>query len=390
MPLSTDNSRSLDESRRIVTDSLREIRKSAASIADVMQTEVLHNSKVLRTVATMLEDGLVLLDKDSRITIFNPAASSIFGVNANEAVGKTFEQLFPGLARRLQESSDTIQDLHTLDDRGHQGLVNLSFTRLTEPDEGTPFSVLVASKEKPSADKERQAALDNLYQLAVWHLPVPAVFTDLSGHIISGSQDFYTLMGRTPQQLTGRAIEEVMPADAVPWYYNREERSTLQMHLSTPQGIQEFIGHKTLVRSHDDMSIHGYITVLIRQQSTDTPEIGFVSTFIKTIDALNTPIMLVSFSEGRILLVNKAFGSKYHYERQEIINKSATELAIDGTFKRVSREVVVKLTRGEETIQRVRIKDALGNRVWLTFKAIAIQTEGSAGRYPKYCLLTEV
>ena len=58
----------LEQTRRRIADTMASIRHSASNIADTMQSEILHNTKVLRTVATMLEDGLILLDKDNKIT----------------------------------------------------------------------------------------------------------------------------------------------------------------------------------------------------------------------------------------------------------------------------------------------------------------------------------
>jgi PAS domain S-box-containing protein len=392
MTLSPDKvkQRTLQESRQVVTSALLDIRRSAATVADTLNSHLLHNTKVLRTVATMLEDGLVLLDKDSRITIFNPAASSIFGVQPTEAIGKSFDQLFPGLARRLQESTDAIADLHTVDEKGRQGVVNLSFSRLVSPEEGTPFSVLIASKSQGEASEKRAPELDAMYQALFWSMPMPALFTDRQGHIISGSQDFYQLLGRTPQQVTGRSVEELFPADAISWFYGDRARSSITINMSTPQGVQEFIAHKSPVESSDGTQLFGFITVLVRQQAAFGLDNEVVSTFIKSIDSLKTPIMLVSFSEGRILLTNKAFTDVFHYERKDVLNKNVSDFSVDNSVASAKRKMLSGLLAGEEVLQTVRIRDALGNRKRVTVKAVGFKTDNNVTAHPKYVLLTEV
>ncbi len=396
MNLSTLQSRTLDESRLIATESLREIRQSAANIADTMKSEVLHNTKMLRTVATLLENGLVLLDKDSRITVFNPAASSIFGVDPAEAVGKTFDQLFPSLARRFSDAPDSIQDIHTLDDRGRSGVVNLSFARMEGDTGDQTFSVLVASSQPQACRNVENCHVDmqqrlkeatELHSLTVWNFPMPAFFSDAEGNTIRGSKEFYSLMGRTPSQLNGRSVDELLPPAYLQWYFNTDEIAPLRMHLSTPQGVREFLAHRSAIRAENGKLI-GFITCLV-QQAQSTAETGFVTSFIKTIDALTTPLMLVSFSEGRVLLVNRAFCDKFHFERSDIINTNATALLSGGDFARLRRTMTSSLAKGKESLGRFRIKDAMGNRVWLTTKAIAISTGLIEGKHPKYCLLTE-
>lgn len=396
MTLSTTQSRTLDESRRMAVETLHDIRQSAANIADTMKTDVLHNTKMLRTVATLLENGLVLLDKDSRITVFNPAASSIFGLQASEAVGKTFGQLFPSLARKFSADSDSIQGIHTLDDEGRSGVVNLSFARMVDSSTDHSFSVLVASKEFRGCQngecqeglQQRLKDANDLHSLTIWNFPIPAFFSDAEGTTIRGSKEFYALMGRTPSQLNGRSVEELLPAAYHDWYFKSDDAAPLRMYLTTPQGVREFLAHRNPVTDDTGRKI-GYITCLVQQAVQQSGDTDFVRSFIKTIDALDTPLMLVSFAEGRVLLVNRAFCLKYGYERPDIINTKATSILSGGDFTRLRRTMTHALATGKDSLGRFRIRDALGNRIWLTVKAIAISTGLVEGKHPKYCLLTE-
>ena len=42
-----------------------------------------------------IEEGIVVIDSDKRITFFNPSAEQITGWSANEVVGKSVNKIFP-------------------------------------------------------------------------------------------------------------------------------------------------------------------------------------------------------------------------------------------------------------------------------------------------------
>lgn len=379
---------SFEDSRTMVEDLMASIRQSAANIADVVKSEVVQKPSVLGHIATMLEDGLVLLDKDNRVTIFNPSAGSIFGMNSDEAVGKSFDQLFPSLAHQLSRG-DCVKDIQLLDNNGRQRTVTV--TRTQVQDNNADHTQVVFARERrrsPSQIEEQLRHMVDLHSMTMWNFPIPTFFTDMEGNSIRGSKEFFQLIGRTPEQVTGRNIDEILPADYLLWYYRKDDRATTHFNLNTARGIQDFTAHKSIIRSGDGTNRPlGFITCLVKQSIPST-ETVFASTFIKTLDALDTPMMLVSFHEGRILLVNKAFCSKWGYERAEIVNRGADSI-LQNKQSDLRRIFIKQLLQGREHVGTFNAVDARGNSRTVEVKAIAITPEGSVERFPKYCLLSE-
>lgn len=375
----------LEESRNLVDGLLSSIRQSAASITSTLQAQVIQNSKVLCTLATMMEDGLILLDRDSNITVFNPTASSLFGVEESDALGKQFDQVFPDLARRLQRSA-TIKDLPTRDAHGRIRAVNLSSKRVSaETEQESDYSVILARRSTNASDGEGP----ELYNRTMHHHPLPAFYCDRYGNSLRGSQEFCSLLGVTPQELSGKNVRDFIPAECVHWFFRQEERDTARFNIKTARGPQEFAVHKSVIRSEDGSGRPiGFIACLVKQPVQST-EVTFASAFFKTIDALDTPMMLLSFSEGRILLVNKAFCDRYHYDRARVTNQGVASLLADSPQSRMRRHLVTALAAGKEPVGVFKILDAHGQKFSIRIKAIAITTEGASGRYPKYCLLSE-
>lgn len=384
---------SLESSRCELESMLTSIRQSASSISEVMRSEVVQSTLVLRTVASLLEDGLVLLDKDSRITIFNPSASSIFGISAIDAIGKTFDQLFPSLAGKLR-NAELVQDFPgaMLDTKTGE-MVDLRVANMDTMQDGfSPFRVLLARRpHQLEGDQEFQNKLDeamDLYSMTMWNFPLVVFATDMEGNNIRGSREFYTMVGLTPNMVNQMNIADILPREYAGWYYQEDAKSEIQITLGTAEGVKEAVAHKSVVRSSSGNAL-GFITCLTRQPTKST-EASFASSFIKTLDALENPIMLVSFSEARILIVNKAFCAKYGYQREHVLNKGADFILDDEEQVRARRRFAVILAAGAEPTGYFRIRSATGELKSVHVKAIAVKPEGaSPTRLPKYCLLTE-
>jgi PAS domain S-box-containing protein len=66
----------------------------AQTVAAVRQRER-ERSELLRVVVDSSRDGIVAIDEQGRITLFNPAAAEVFGVAAAEALGASVSQVIP-------------------------------------------------------------------------------------------------------------------------------------------------------------------------------------------------------------------------------------------------------------------------------------------------------
>jgi len=75
-------------------DAVYKAIKEAELVADVRRREH-EQAEILRTIVNSSTDGIVAIDKEKRITFFNPAASEIFGVNRVNAIGRFVKDVIP-------------------------------------------------------------------------------------------------------------------------------------------------------------------------------------------------------------------------------------------------------------------------------------------------------
>ena len=96
------------------------------------------NEAFLQTILSSIADGVFSVDRDWRITSFNPAAERITGVPAEQAIGKRCSDVFHAdLCERgcaLRESVETGNELvgvraRILDSRGRRLPISLSTAR---------------------------------------------------------------------------------------------------------------------------------------------------------------------------------------------------------------------------------------------------------------------
>ena len=91
-----------------------------AKQADIVKLEAL-NEWIIRSI----KSGLITLDDQGAVILFNPAAEEIFGLRAGEAIGKNFRSLLPFLNGHLEE-----QTVHPGPIRSKAGsFIDLPFTR---------------------------------------------------------------------------------------------------------------------------------------------------------------------------------------------------------------------------------------------------------------------
>ncbi len=90
----------------------------AQKIAEVRIRER-ERSEILSVVIDNSHDGIVAIDREERITLFNPAAERIFGVKASDAIGKPVARIIPNteLPRVMKEGRSEYGALHSFKDK---------------------------------------------------------------------------------------------------------------------------------------------------------------------------------------------------------------------------------------------------------------------------------
>ncbi|MEW6719409.1 MAG: sigma 54-interacting transcriptional regulator [Thermodesulfobacteriota bacterium] len=100
--------------KEAVAKAIEEARK----IAEVRVRER-ERSEVLRVVVENSHDGILAIDREERITLFNPAAERIFGVKAPDAIGASVRSILPNteLPRVLKEGRSEYGALQRVRDK---------------------------------------------------------------------------------------------------------------------------------------------------------------------------------------------------------------------------------------------------------------------------------
>jgi PAS domain-containing protein len=331
-----------------VEESLSAIRSSAQRINETVQDKIIQNASVLKDVTSMLEEGRVLVKTDGQITAFNPGATTLFGCS-------------PAGCRTEYESSER--------QRPHYR----------------------ASGMSADYEYKLRTLTDKLHErdMALWSVPVATLTYDAHGHHVRGSEEYHALVGKPPHKLIGSSIFDLLPLPKT-WLLEQEpRRAETKATLRTAGGLtQDFVVYKSPVRSADGKQHYGFVVSLIPFTSPNE-DTEYVSSFIKAIEGVQTPLMLISSAECRVLLVNSAFCTKYGYDRFAVVNNSA-KLFIDGPLDFTALKSLVRCGKKDASeTMTLRVRTGLGAIVQVRTKVIPITSETNA-RMPKYFLLTEI
>ncbi len=72
-----------------------------------------HKSQMIRTIINKSHDGIVAVDENKKITLFNPEAERIFHRVKYEALGKSFQEICPDInERKLKEENEILIDIY--------------------------------------------------------------------------------------------------------------------------------------------------------------------------------------------------------------------------------------------------------------------------------------
>jgi two-component system sensor histidine kinase PilS (NtrC family) len=119
----------------------RELRKTEKSLERV---KALH-----RDIVTSLKSGLVALDSEGRVSLINPVAARILGVEREEALSRPAVEILPALKTLLSQAPGARQDgslrtevNHRRTTDGREIPVGLTLSPLFHPDE-TPAGMLI-------------------------------------------------------------------------------------------------------------------------------------------------------------------------------------------------------------------------------------------------------
>lgn len=169
------------------------------------------------TVLEHLSDGVIVLDRQGRIVDINPAAQSLIGRNATEAIGRPADQVlaaWPDLVRQYRTVVDTYASITIIDGQS-QRFYDLRISPLRDQQGELAGRVIVlrnltASKETEMALQAHQRKLEaqnvELHRLseAVKQSANAVLITDLDGNIEYVNPSFEQATGYTFAEAVGQ------------------------------------------------------------------------------------------------------------------------------------------------------------------------------------------
>jgi len=207
---------------------------------------------LVRNLADVMPDGIVVVDSDGRIVYVNRECERIFGYSRDELIGRDIEILVPERAGDTHRAHRQAywqaplrrpMALHLeLTGRRRDGTelpVEISLNPVTT----AQGMVVVASIRDVSERRALEQALrksESLSHGLVEQAPDAVFIADIGGRYLEVNVPACRLLGYTREELVGKAIEDVIPADDVSRLQQAREL------LLQPDQVQ--VGEWTLLR----------------------------------------------------------------------------------------------------------------------------------------------
>ncbi|MDN4593054.1 sigma-54-dependent Fis family transcriptional regulator [Polycladomyces subterraneus] len=178
----------------------------------------LHHSELLVNQLTSLiehlQDGVIAIDSNLRVVIFNHAAESMFGISRKAVIGETIHRCFPELGPDLEK---TLVDRALAKPRQKkigQNTVIASFIPISYFEErGGAMAVLqdVTALEAIAQELESTKNLQHTLQHAVAQSYDGIIITDTHGRIAVANDAFLDLFDLKMEEVRGKPWSEVVP-----------------------------------------------------------------------------------------------------------------------------------------------------------------------------------
>jgi PAS domain S-box-containing protein len=180
----------------------------------------------LRAVAEAVTDGIVCADATGHITLWTGGAADIFGLSADEAIGRPLTEFMPerlrarhaaGFARVAAGEDPALLgkqplEVPALRRDGTEFPAELTLSRGEL--EGEPFFVGVVRDVTARRDAERELGIaQERFRSAFEHAAIGMTMSSVDGRYVSVNPAFCRLVGRVPEELEGLAPAEITHPD---------------------------------------------------------------------------------------------------------------------------------------------------------------------------------
>ena len=257
--------RAAEESTRrlLQEEAARQAAQASAEEARHAQAEERRQREQLRVTLESIGDGVIVTDRDGRVTFVNPVAARTTGWNATEASGQRLEVVFPIFN---EETRAVVENpvSKVLRHGAIVGLANHTVLRARDGrevpiddsaapirgDDGTIGGVVLVFRDVSEA---RRAVETRLHLAAIVESTDDAIISiDLKGVVVSWNRGAERLYGYSADEMVGKPLSVVIPAD------HPDELPTLMERIGRGEQIDHF---ETVRRRKDGTLINVSLTI---------------------------------------------------------------------------------------------------------------------------------
>ncbi len=199
-----------------------------------------------KAIVDSIGESLIVIDKNSIITTWNPSAVKMFGITEKEAVGNSFYNLEPRIAinkdeikRRIKEVMESKrprndEKLQLNSTYGESRFMQFSIIPLFEKNTDVPIGTLIILQDITEENKARDA----MYRLtSIISSSDDAITSENEdGIIVSWNPAAERLYGYKAEDITGRPLSVLVPQDRIgelSEIFNKIKKGERIKHFST-------------------------------------------------------------------------------------------------------------------------------------------------------------
>jgi len=180
-----------------------------------MDTLLQDNVATAEQIFNSIANGLIVVDENNRITLFNPVAERIFRMHARSVMGKDVTEAIPGTG--LDRTNLTHEaEIGTRQSVGHSIIVkNVTPIMVEGVSKGAVCTFEDISKfAKISWQLKEVRELKEKYLLTLESMQEGICVLDKEGQITYVNPAYLKILGKEQEQLIGRKIDEISPDGA--------------------------------------------------------------------------------------------------------------------------------------------------------------------------------
>ncbi len=318
------------------------------------ELETIEGRKRLASIINSAMDGVITVDENQRILLFNEAAEKMFGCPASEAVGQSIERFIPERFRDThrehihafgETNSDTRvmggpRAIRGLRANGEEFPVEASISKV-EAGGQKLLTVILRDITERKRDEEAVRALEERFSKAFNASPIPmSIVTHKEGRYIDVNESFLSNSGYSREEIIGRTTIDIN------LYADPEERDRLRQILNEQGRIRNAEVHRRIksgevrvaIASSEIITLNGEMCILTTTE--DITERKRAEEALRESESRKEAILKSALDsiitidgEGKIIEFNPAAEKMFGYAQQEVIGKLMADLMIPPSLR---------------------------------------------------------